>query len=127
MNRFSPYAAVILRVAVGLVFLMHGIMKIHMGLAGVAGFFHTLGIPFAPLFAGVVMATETLGAALLILGVFPRIVAAAMAIDMTVAILVALLPSHRNFELEGLLWAGSIALIALGSGPLSLGGMLKKS
>ena len=47
MNRFTPYAAVVLRVAVGLIFLHHGLMKVHMGVGGVAGFFHNVGIPFA--------------------------------------------------------------------------------
>ena len=126
MNRFSPYAAVILRLAVGLVFLNHGIMKIHMGLAGVSGFFHEAGIPFATPFAGLVITMETLGAVLLILGIIPRIIAAGYVLEMTVAILVVLVPGHRTFELEGMLLAGSVALVALGSGPLSLGQMLKK-
>jgi len=127
MNRFSPYAAVILRIAVGLVFLNHGLMKVHMGLAGVSGFFHEAGIPFSTPFAALVIAMETLGAVLLILGIVPRIIAAGYVIEMTVAVLVILLPGHRPFELEGLLWAGSIALVALGSGPLSAGQLLKKA
>jgi len=127
MNRFSPYAAVILRIVVGLIFLHHGIMKVHMGLTGVAGFFHGAGIPFATIFAGVVIAFETVGAGLLVLGIVPRIVAAGYVVEMTVAILVVLVPAHQPFELEGVLWAASIALVALGSGPLSLGQMLKKA
>src|SRR4029077_16624116 len=127
MNRFTPYAAVVLRVAVGLIFLHHGIMKVHMGIAGVAGFFHGAGIPFATIFAGVVMAFETAGAVLLILGVIPRVVAMAYVIEMAVAILVVLLPKQQGFELEALLLAGSLSLVASGGGPLSLQGMMRKT
>lgn|SRR5690242_18516381 len=127
MNRFTPYAAVVLRVAVGLIFLHHGLMKVHMGVAGVAGFFHGAGIPFATIFAGVVIAFETAGAVLLILGVIPRIVAAGYVVEMTVAILVILLPGHQPYELEAMLLAGSLSLVASGGGPLSLQGMMKKS
>lgn len=127
MNRFTPYAAVVLRVAVGLVFLHHGLMKVHTGVAGVAGFFHGAGIPFAAIFAGVVIAFETAGAVLLVLGVIPRIVAAGYVVEMTVAILVILIPGHQSFELEALLLAGSLSLVASGGGPLSLQGLMKKS
>jgi len=126
MNRFTPYAAVLLRVAVGLIFLHHGIMKLHMGVAGVAGFFHGNGIPFATLAAGLVIAMETVGAVLLILGVVPRIIALAFAIEMTVAILVVLLPHGPFPELESLLWAASLSLVASGGGPLSLQGLMKR-
>ena len=126
MNRFTPYAAVVLRIAVGLVFLHHGMMKVHMGVAGVAGFFHGLGIPFATIAAGVVIAMETVGAALLILGVVPRMIALAFAIEMAVAILIALLPHGQPFELEGTLLAASLSLVASGGGPLSLQGLMKK-
>lgn len=127
MNRFTPYAAVVLRVAVGLVFLHHGLQKLHMGVAGVAGFFHSLGIPFATFAAGLVIVMETLGAALLILGVVPRLIALYFVVEMAVAIVVAVLPSHQSFELEALLFAGALSLVASGGGPLSLQGMMKKS
>lgn len=126
MNRLTPYAAVVLRVAVGLVFLHHGLQKMHLGVTGVAGFFHSVGIPFATFAAGLVIALETLGAALLILGVIPRLVALGFAIEMTVAILFALLPKGQPFELEGLLLAASLSLVASGGGPLSLQGLMKK-
>ena len=127
MNRFTPYAAVVLRIAVGLVFLHHGWMKVQMGVPEVAGFFHGIGIPFATIAAGVVTALETVGAVLLILGIVPRIIALAFAIEMTVAILLALIPKHQPFELEAMLLAGSLSLVASGGGPLSLQGLLKKS
>jgi len=127
MNRFAPYAALVLRLAVGGVFLHHGIGKLQGGLAGVSGFMHTLGIPFATLSALVVMAVETVGAVGVLLGVATRIWAACMSVEMVVAILVANIPAGRGFELEGLLLAGSLALVALGDGPISVGRLLPRS
>ncbi|MBI4420371.1 MAG: DoxX family protein [Gemmatimonadetes bacterium] len=118
--RLAPYAAVLLRLAVGGVFLKHGIDKVGMGLAAVSGFFGQLGIPFATLSASVVITVETLGAACVILGLLTRFWAACFVIDMIVAIAVAVLPTGRNAELELLLLAGALALIGLGDGPLSV-------
>jgi hypothetical protein len=49
-----------------------------------------------------------------------RVWAAAMAFEMAVASLVVVLPSGHMPELEGLLFAAALALVALGDGPLSL-------
>jgi len=126
MNRFTPYAAVVLRLAVGLVFLHHGLMKLHMGIPGTAEYLHNLGIPFATIGATIVMGVETIGAACVLLGILTRVWAAAMAFEMAVASLLVVLPSGRWPELEGLLCAGALALVALGDGPLSIAVGLKR-
>ena len=120
MSRFTPYAAVVLRLAVGLVFLHHGVMKLHNGIPATADFLHNVGIPFATVAAMIVMGIETIGAACVLLGILTRVWAAAMAFEMAVAIMLVVLPSGRWPELEGLLFAGALALVALGDGPLSL-------
>jgi uncharacterized membrane protein YphA (DoxX/SURF4 family) len=43
-----------------------------------------------------------------------------MAVVMVVAILAVKLPGHQSFELEALLLAGALTLVALGDGPLSI-------
>lgn len=120
MSRFTPYAAVVLRLAVGLVFLHHGIMKLHNGIPATAEFIHGYGIPFATVAATIVIGVETIGAGCVLLGILTRVWAAAMAFEMAIAMLVVVLPSGRMPELEGLLFAGALALVALGDGPLSL-------
>lgn len=125
LNRFAPYAAVVLRLAVGAVFLHHGWMKLQ-NFAMVTGMVHGIGFPFATVFAGILTAVETLGAACVILGILTRVWALMMAIDMSVAIMTVLLPHGQIPELEGMLLAGSLALVALGDGPLSIGLSLKK-
>jgi len=127
MNSLAPYAAFFMRLAVGAVFLNHGIAKYHMGVSGVAGFLHDVGLPFASLFAVYLIIVETVGAVCVILGIFTRAWATAMAVNMAVAILVAILPHGGKFELEALLLAGSVTLMALGDGPLSLAVRFKKS
>ena len=125
-GRLTPYASLVLRIAVGWIFLRHGIVKAGMGVAGVAGFFHGLGIPLPHVAAVVVMIVETVGAACVVAGVLTRSWAICMAIEMVVAIQFAVRPTGRPFVLEGLLLAAALALVALGDGPLSLGSLLRK-
>ena len=126
MNRLAPYAAFFMRLAVGGVFLRHGLMKWNMGVDGVAGFLHTVGVPFASMWAVYLIAVETVGAACVLLGVFTRAWALLMAANMVVAILAVQLPKGASFELEGLLLAGAVTLVALGDGPLSVAIGLKR-
>ncbi len=125
-GRLAPAAPVVLRLGVGLVFLHHGIMKWHMGIGGVAGFLRHLGFPVATFWAVVLIVVETVGAACVVLGFWSRFWAACMVADMVLAISRAVLPSGRSPELEGLLLAGSLALLALGDGPVSIGALLRR-
>ncbi len=110
MNQLTPYAAFFMRLAVGFVFFQHGLVKFHNGIPAVAGFLHGIGFPFASFFAVILIIVETIGAICVALGIFTRIWAACMAIEMLVAILAVQLPRGGNFELEGLLFAGAITL-----------------
>lgn len=126
MNRYAPYATFVLRLAVGGVFLHHGLQKFH-SVPGVTAFLHGAGIPFATPVAVYLTVVETIGAVCVLLGILTRPVAALMAADMVVAILAVVLPSGRAPEVEGLLLGGALALVALGDGPLSVGIYFKKS
>jgi len=120
-QRLTPLAATVLRIAVGGVFLRHGLAKLHMGIGGVAGFLGGLGFPVPQAWAVVLIVAETFGAACVILGLLTRFWAACFAVEMVVAITRAILPAGRGFELEGLLLAGALALVALGDGWIALG------
>lgn len=126
MNRLAPYAAFFMRLAVGGIFLRHGITKFHNGVPALAGFLHSVHIPFASVWAVIIIAVETVGAACVLLGIFTRFWAACMAVEMVVAILAVKYPQRGNIELEGLLLAGAITLVALGDGPLSVAIGLKR-
>ncbi|UXS05510.1 DoxX family protein [Agrobacterium tumefaciens] len=76
-TRTAPYAALLLRVALGLLFLAHAGLKIFVFTPnGTAGFFASLGLP--GWLAYVTILWELAGAAALILGIWPRLAAIAV-------------------------------------------------
>jgi putative oxidoreductase len=127
MNRLTPYAAFFMRLAVGGVFLRHGITKFQNGIPALANYLHGIGFPFATVWAVLLTTVETVGAMCVLLGIFTRIWSACMAVVMTVAILAVKLPRGSNLELEALLLAGAVTLVALGDGPLSVAIRFKKN
>jgi putative oxidoreductase len=127
VNALTPYAAFFMRLAVGGVFLMHGIAKFERGIGATAHMLSGVGFPFATIFAVILMTIETVGAICVLLGILTRVWAAAMAVVMVVAIVAVKIPSGGNFELEALLLAGAVTLVALGDGPLSVAVRFKQS
>src|SRR5438093_9161562 len=101
MNQLTPYAAFFMRLAVGFVFFEHGLVKFHNGIPAVAGFLHGIGFPFATIWAVILIAVEPIGALRVIAGIFTRIWAGGMAIEVLVAIVAVQLPEGVHFELEG--------------------------
>ena len=75
--RTAPYAATLLRVSLGVMFIAHALLKLFVfTLPGTAQFFDSLGLPG---FLGyVVFAAELVGGVLLVLGVQVRAVALAL-------------------------------------------------
>ena len=76
-NKTAPYAALLLRVALGAMFIAHGLMKVFIfTLPGTAQFFASVGFPGWTAYP--VTALEMAGGVLLVLGVYSRVVAALM-------------------------------------------------
>lgn len=116
----------VLRIGLGIVFLMHGWQKLfQMGIPGVSGFFDTVGIPAPMLVASAIIALELIGGAALLIGLFTRWVALAFAAEMLVAALLVHLPggffAPDGIEMVLLPLAGSIALALAGPGAYALG------
>lgn len=83
-NRTAPYAAFLLRLALGLMFVAHGLTKLFVFTpAGTAKFFESVG--FAGWFAWPIIAFEIVGGVLLLTGVYARAVAAVAAIELFAA------------------------------------------
>ncbi len=87
----QAYGPAVLRVTVGAVFVAHGAQKLFGvwgggGLSGTANYFTQLGLSPAFPLALIVALVECVGGLLLILGAFTLLAAAALAIDMGVAI-----------------------------------------
>jgi putative oxidoreductase len=73
-SRTAPYAALLLRVSLGILFLAHAGLKVLVFTpAGTAAFFGSVGLP--PTLAYLVIALEVLGGIALILGLWTRVVA----------------------------------------------------
>jgi putative oxidoreductase len=70
----APYAALLLRLALGVLFLAHGLTKVLVFKpAGTVGYFKSLGLP--AIFAYLSMIGEVGGGIALVLGILPRYVA----------------------------------------------------
>lgn len=83
-SRTAPFAALVLRVALGIMFLAHGLTKVLVFTpAGTAGFFESIGFP--GFLAYPVMAFEVIGGLLLVLGVYSRYIAAMAVVQLFVA------------------------------------------
>src|SRR5919112_3300791 len=92
--KLQGWGLTILRVVVGIGFFVHGLQKLFlMGFGGVAGMMDGLGVPAPGLFAVILTLVELLGGLALILGLFTRVVAIPLAVDMLVATLTVHLPN----------------------------------
>lgn len=74
----ADYAALLLRISLGVMFLAHGLVLKVMtfGLAGTAGYFESIGYP--ALFAYLVILAEIVGGLMLIAGAYVRVVSLAL-------------------------------------------------
>ncbi len=126
-QRTAPYAALLLRLALGIMFLAHAALKIFVFTpAGTAGFFAKIGLPAE--LAYVVMAWEIVGGLLLITGLYARWAALLMAPLMLGTIVTVHGANGWIFSAPGGGWefpafwtAALIVQTLLGNGAMALG------
>ena len=125
-QKTAPYAALVLRLALGTMFLAHAALKVFVFTpAGTAGFFESLGLPGA---LGVLtIGAEAIGGAMLIAGVYTRVVSLALAPILVGSIVLVHASSGWLFSAEGGGWeypaflvAASLAQALLGDGAFAL-------
>lgn len=112
----------VLRLAVGVLVLMHGIFKLANGVGGIAGMLQGAGLPGALAYG--VYVGEVMAPLAVIVGFWTRPAAAVIAFNMVVAIalahakqLTSLTPQGGwALELQGLYLAGAIAIALMGPG-----------
>jgi putative oxidoreductase len=114
----------VLRLVVGATFLVHGLDKL-IDLTEAERFFAAQSIPIPGVMAPLVAATETVGGGLLIAGLATPLVAAALAIDMLVALLTThidqgFFAADGGMELVLLLGVASLAIALAGPGRFSI-------
>lgn len=122
----APYAALLLRVSLGLLFLAHVGLKVFVfTIPGFVGFFASLGLPAIVAYA--VIALEFLGGLALILGIYASWVALPLALEMLGTIVLVHGANGWMFANKGGGWEypafWAVALIVqylLGDGALAL-------
>ncbi|MFI7634794.1 DoxX family protein [Nonomuraea sp. NPDC049400] len=131
-DQARPVALLLARIAIGVIFLVHGYQKFAtMGIAGTAKFFESAGIPLASVAAPAVAVLEVVGGLALILGAALPIVGTLLAIDMVGAIVFVhgasgFSAGEGGYEFVLALAAASLAIGFTGGGALALDGVLSR-
>jgi uncharacterized membrane protein YphA (DoxX/SURF4 family) len=99
--RQAPSAMVLLRIAIAFVFVTEGIQKFLYPEALGAGRFIKIGIPYPEIAAPFVGGVEIVGGALVLIGLYTRLAAFALVIDMIVAITATKVPILLGYGFWG--------------------------
>ncbi len=125
----APAAIILVRLLVGWVFLSEGIQKFLYPAALGVGRFEKIGIPAPHLFAPLVGVIEIICGLLVIIGLLTRLAAIPLLIDISVAITTTKIPmlaksgfwgTMHEARTDFCMLLGSVFLIAVGSGRLSI-------
>jgi putative oxidoreductase len=122
LEKLKPISLLLLRVALGVIFIFHGLPKLTHAQQWVQNFGH-MGFP--GYFAYIAGILEVFGGAMLILGLFARIAGLLLAIEMGIALsMVHGLLSNpgkvKNYEFPLVLCLSCFVLATVGAGPVSI-------
>lgn len=124
-GKFNDITHFGLRLAVGVIFIVHGTAKFE---PGFVGFLSNIGLP--PETQIPIALAETVSGTLLIIGVLSRISSSLLSIIALGAIFhvkgAASLTGERGFEIDLLLLAANLAIITMGPGRISISHLAKK-
>ena len=125
-------AALIVRVVVGVIFVAHGWQKWQSGLGATSAGFAQMGVPQPQLAAAFSTIGETVGGALLIIGLLVRPAALMLLIGMVGAIVFGhwgkgIFVQEGGWELPAALGSVALLFLALGGGRLGLDGIIHGS
>lgn len=122
LERLRPFTLLVLRIAVGIIFIYHGYDKYHLGIGATKAMMGANGLP--GYFAHISIGIELFGGALLLLGFLTRPIGALLAIEMAVALVRVHLPHGLTkvpgYELPLALCVSSLAIATFGAGNASL-------
>lgn len=121
-------AKLILRVALGVLILLHGLAKLKGGVAGITALVGAQGLP--PMLGYAVLIGEVLAPAMVLLGFHARLGGTLIAINMVVAVLLMHMGQLSSLngqggwqlELQAMFLVGALAIALLGPGRFSVNG-----
>jgi len=122
---YDQLAPLILRLAVGIIFVAHGYPKLFKNFGATADFFGSVGLKPAKFWVAVVGISEFFGGILLLIGFLTQIAALLIAITMLVAMIYVNKIKFKKslisgYELDLILFAAAFALIFLGPGAFAI-------
>lgn len=128
MIKSDDAGKLILRLALGILVIMHGLAKLSSGVGGIAGMLASHGLP--GFLAYLAYVGEIVGPLLIILGIYCRLGALLVVINMVVAIVLAHMgqlfaisnTGGWALELQGMFLFSALALAFMGAGRFSLAG-----
>ncbi len=128
LHRLTHLAPLALRLALGLVFVVHGWSKLSAGPAGFSGMLTGLSVPAPGLLAWLVTIAELVGGAMILVGLLTRLATLPLIATMIGAIalvkidlgVIAAPGPMPGAEVDIALLGGLVALLLLGPGRLSL-------
>ncbi|MGA8222020.1 MAG: DoxX family protein [Candidatus Acidiferrales bacterium] len=123
LEKLKPLALLLLRAAMGIIFISHGYPKLFTHTRDMMPFFEHVGFPgYFVYIAGVI---EFFGGITLVIGLFTRISALLLAAEMAIAVWRVHLPQGpitqvKNYEFPLVLAAAAFTLATVGAGMISL-------
>ncbi|GII01972.1 DoxX family protein [Planobispora takensis] len=131
LDQARSIALLLGRIAIGVIFFVHGLTKFTGGLSGTTAFFEQIGVPLAGVAAPAVAVVEVAGGVALILGAALPIAGTLLALDMLGAILFVhgangFMADKGGYEFVLALAAASLMIAFSGGGALSVDGLLRR-
>lgn len=128
LAHYDDLGKLVLRLALGLMILLHGIAKLVGGIGFVTGMLQKMGLPGA--IGYLVYVGEVIAPLLIVFGLWTRLAAFILAGNMIVAVLLAHTTQLFSLsdtggwemELQGMFFFAAVALVLLGAGRYSIGG-----
>lgn len=122
LNRLQPLGLLLLRVSMGVVFTYHGYAKLFANPERARHFFVAIGL--TPVMSNVAGTIELFGGLMLLVGLYTRFAAVAIAVEMAVAIWKAHsaegILAINEYEYALVLCGAALALATTGAGKASL-------
>ena len=122
LEKLKPLALLLMRCALGIIFIFHGFPKLFGQTASFQQLFTRVGLPASWVYISGVL--ELFGGALLIVGLFTRVVGLLLTVEMAVAIwkvhLARGILSVKDYEFPLTLAVAAFMLATVGAGAISL-------